>query len=74
MTSISTQYEGGLKSFRKTDLSFIVWTYEDIFITKFFDAIGNYVLLEYGWNGDINDIVDYLNHFYLKNYWEKIHQ
>ena len=30
VTSITTQYEGGLKSFRKTELSFIAWTYEDV--------------------------------------------
>ena len=67
VTSISTQYEGGLKSFRKTDLSFIVWTYEDIaFMQNSFMAIGNYVLLEYGWNGDINDTAGLSKPFLLE--------
>ena len=67
VTSISTQYEGGLKSFRKTDLSFIVWTYDDIaFMQNSFMAIGNYVLLEYGWNGDINDTAGFSKPFLLE--------
>ncbi len=55
VTSITTQYEGGLKSFRKTELSFIAWTYEDVsFMQNSFMAISNYVLLEYGWSRSDN--------------------
>ena len=67
--SVSTRYEGNLKSRRQATIQFTIFSLEDLDrLSKYFFRVGSDVLLEFGWNSDTYDFSNTLGNQIITTY------